>query len=247
MKNTFILLPPSEGKIEGGENNFKNLNKNSEELIKFLQENISKEETTKLEKAFKVKDKNLDKALHLLNNIQNEKTLPAIKRFNGVMFKAINYDSMSKVQKNNFNNKVLFIDGLFGILKPQNLIPNYKLPIDAKINTIKIDKYWRGKLEKYFVEEFDNSLIIDILPNAHRKVLTIPSNCEYYKITFAELKNNKLKEAGHLSKKLKAELIQYLMNQENISKNDLLNFVHEEGYSFSEEFSKENQILYLKK
>jgi len=255
MKSIYILLPPSENKLEGGEkpyfqikhnNNFNQINSTREILYSKLINQIKNLDSKELEKVFKVKDKNLDKAIYLLNNISEGKTLPSINRFDGVMFKAINYTSLNEKQKENFNKKILFIDGLFGLLKPKDLIPNYKLPIDAKLNQLNLCKFWKTELEKIFLNLFENSIVIDLLPRSHKKVLTIPNSCEYYTISFAELKNNKLKQVGHFSKLLKGELIIYLINQTKITKDTFLKFKHTSGYSFSKKYSNENSILYLK-
>lgn len=59
-------------------------------------------------------------------------TLPAIERYSGTMYKAIAYDIMTESQHTLFNNHVLILSWLFGRLTPQDLIPNYKLPITTK-------------------------------------------------------------------------------------------------------------------
>lgn len=251
MSNYIILLPPSEGKNKDGESDessfsFQKLNLSRELILNKLLETISKEPESKLEKLFDVKGINLIQTLEINSNIRKSKTLKAIERYSGVMFKAINYENMSINQKQNFDNSVLFIDGLFGLLKPLDLIPNYKLKINSKLQDIDVTKFWKSELETYLDNLFKNKLIIDILPQAHRNVIADKFKEKLIEISFYEIKNGKLKNVGHASKKLKGEIINYIVKKEKITLEDLYNFTHSEGYSFSRIHSSTNSIIYLK-
>lgn len=138
MTNYLILLPPSEGKNFGGDfsnpynkikdtHTFKELTSQRDYVYKKVLEAISKEPEKKLEKIFDMTSNNLIKVFEIMSNLENLPTLKAIERYCGVMFKAIDYDNLSEKQKTNFNESVLFIDGLFGLLKPEDLMPDYKL------------------------------------------------------------------------------------------------------------------------
>jgi cytoplasmic iron level regulating protein YaaA (DUF328/UPF0246 family) len=252
MTNYIILLPPSEGKNSQGileeSNSFFKLEKEREEVHTKLIETIHKESEEKLEKLFDVKGNNLLKVIELNSNIINSNVTSAILRYSGVMFKAINFENMSKEQKENFNKSVLFIDGLFGLLKSNDLIPSYKLKISAKLLNLDLTKFWKEKLKIILENEFENKIIIDILPEAHRKVIDYKNiNSKYYQITFGQIKDNKLKQAGHTSKELKGELINYICKKEKIDREYLENFSHSSGYKYSKEYSNETSLVYLKK
>lgn len=251
MTNYIILLPPSEGKVKGGTNlnlklSFENLNNSRELILNKLQETISKESEVKLEKLFDVKGTNLIQTLEINSQVKNSKTLPTIERYSGVMFKAINYENMSDKLKHNFNSSVLFIDGLFGLLKPQDLIPNYKLKINSKLLDLDVTKYWKQELEKYFEKEFHGKLVIDILPQAHRNIIRERFKEKLLEIRFCEIKNGILTNVGHASKKLKGEIINYIVGKDKLKLEDLYNFKHSERYIFSDTYSNNNLIIYLK-
>ena len=177
--------------------------------------------------------------------------MKAIERFDGVMFKAIDYESLSNEEQEKFNSSILFIDALFGLLKAQDLIPNYKLKIASKIDERKLDKFWKEKLKDVLRKEAKGKLIIDLLPEAHRKVLDEESFEVIIQITFLEEKNGRIKQAGHLSKQLKGEIIQYLVQKEHLDDVYIKEFTHSEGYAFSKEHSsvdlKKKVLAFLKK
>ena len=85
-----------------------------------------------------------------------------------------------------------------------------------------------------------NKIILDILPQAHRKAISI-TNKNRYLINFFEIKNGKEKNAGHISKKLKGEFIRYILSFDEINLEILYNFSHSQGYKYSEELSSDNE------
>jgi len=253
MINYKILLPPSEGKLEGGKEKYSNVKKRNyfyclEEERSFLLEKllqfISNSNPKDLEKLFSVKT-NFEQITSLLQNFDDKLTLPAIKRYSGVMFNAINYQTLDQNQKNNANESILFIDGLFGLLKITDLIPNYKLSIAAKFSDFKIDNYWKKNLKQTLKEELQGKIILDILPQAHRKAVDI-DNQKCYLINFFEVKNGQAKNAGHISKKLKGEFIRYILQFDEINLEILYNFSHSQGYKYCQNLSSDTEIIFLK-
>ena len=49
-----------------------------------------------------------------------------------MMYKAIDYLSLSEKGKAYFDEHFLILSGMYGIVSPQDKIGNYKLPIDTK-------------------------------------------------------------------------------------------------------------------
>jgi len=58
--------------------------------------------------------------------------LPAISRYSGVMYTAIAYPHLSSEAKTYFDEHFLITSGMYGLLRPRDIIGNYKLPIEAK-------------------------------------------------------------------------------------------------------------------
>jgi len=173
--------------------------------------------------------------------------MPVIERYSGVMFKAIDYDSLNLIQKNNFDISVLFVDGLFGLLRPQDMIPNYKLKITSKVDDLNITKYWQENLKEILLETLKGKIVIDLLPQAQRKVLIpILDDLSIIKINFFEFNNGVLKNSGHNSKQLKGDIIRYITDFDNISVSDISNFKHSQGYSFDKSLSSKNELIFLK-
>jgi cytoplasmic iron level regulating protein YaaA (DUF328/UPF0246 family) len=117
--------------------------------------------------------------------------LPAIQRYKGVVYKGIDYPTLKN--KELFNKHVRIISGLFGMIEPEQNIPNYKLQMD------KTHKYWDIDLSEYEV--------IDCLPKVHRKAVKHNG----IEINFFQIKNGKRVNAGHNGKLIKGRFVRWLI------------------------------------
>ena len=261
MKNFIILLPNSKSKnlennfdtykriMQNKEDNFFNfLDKNREFIYENLLKIIDKNSKENLSKIFDLKNlQKLDFEINEIKNLYDNKTNNSIEKFSGVMFKSINYNSIKKEIKENFDKNIIFIDALFGALKPLDKIPNYKLEFTTKFN-FNLKNYWTEKLENIFNKIIENDIIIiDLLPQTHKvfnkKVLDYEN---YFEVIFCEIKNNTLKNCAHNSKKLKGDLIKYLCGKEKINIDFIKKFKHKNGFVFDKENSNSNKIIFTK-
>ena len=262
MKDFIILLPNSKSKnnlnkFEKYEKVMKNKQDNFfielDDKRKLIYENllnlVNSNSFENLKKIFDLKDSNkLEKEIEIVKNFFSNETNYSIEKFSGVMFKAINYNLLNEVQKNNFNDKVIFVDSLFGLLKPLDKIPDYKLEFTTKFN-FNLKKFWEENLSYFFENILQKDfLIIDLLPQTHKvfnKKIIESSN--YFEINFFEEKNGEFKNVGHSSKKLKGELINYLQGFDKIDLNILKKFKHSENFKFNGSLSNENKIIFSKR
>lgn len=249
MVNYVLLLPPSEGKNVGGDksyleikdkkehNYFKELEEHRFFIINRLREFLERDNRLSQEKVLKVKGNNFEDSKNHNLTILNSPCIEAINRFSGVMFKSISYDSLNK---DNFDESVIFVDAVFGLLKPLDLIPNYKLMMGSNFLDVKTVKFWNNNLKSILSREFEDKFVIDLLPNIHREVIDYDDIVSVY---FFEGDKN----VGHKSKKLKGEFVKFVCDNEFVDLDVLKSFEHSEGYLFCENSSTNNKIIYKKK
>lgn len=210
-----ILIPPSEGKTQGGNSSkLTILREETSNLIKELQTHPNQQ------KLLGVKGKALEKAIEINKNILTTNTMPAINRYSGVVYKAIDYETLSTKEKDNFNKKIRIISGLFGMLSPTQLIPNYKLKIE-KLNSANI---WKPIITK----ELKNNFIIDLLPKAHQKALEYENGIQ---VDFVIEKQGKKIPAGHNGKHIKGRFIRWLIKNNVENPKDFKKFT-EDGFKW---------------
>jgi cytoplasmic iron level regulating protein YaaA (DUF328/UPF0246 family) len=215
MNDFIILIPPSEGKTPGGNNSA--LRRVSKEVQAVIDQwkNVPESQWGKL---LGVKGKVLQRAVKANCEILTSATMPAIKRYSGVVYNAIDYDTLDKSAKKFFNQHIRIVSAVFGLVKPQDKIPDYK----CKINNFKLDQYWRPIHSK----ALKDVEVIDLLPGAHQKAV---GYLHGRKISFSVIKNNKKVSAGHHGKHIKGRFIRWLCQQRSTSQATLKKF-NEDGY-----------------
>ncbi|MFT4249750.1 MAG: peroxide stress protein YaaA [Candidatus Woesearchaeota archaeon] len=207
--NWIVLIPPSEGKQEGGSNAAIQAHTITQQLLKEIHQQNPK----------KLYSSRVEEAEELNKQVLTAKTLPAIQRYTGVLYKALDYSTLNN--KEYFNKYVRIPSALFGLIQANKNIPNYKLPITK----LQAAKKWKEENSKQLTEAF----VIDLLPQAHKKSVSYKSGVE---IEFTQEKNGKTVRAGHEGKRIKGLFIRWLA-ENNIKKEQDIYAFSEEGYSWN--------------
>ena len=125
---------------------------------------------------------------------------------------------------------VRIFSGLFGLLTPQTLIPNYKL----KMNVLSLQFHWNPIITEALKDE---DVVFDLLPQVHRKAYKPSENV--IKVDFSVINKGKKTAAGHFGKAVKGKFIQWLA-QNNIQKIDKFKGFQYDGFKWNgEQFIKE--------
>jgi uncharacterized protein len=203
---TIILIPPSEGKNDGGTGRLGTLQPETYELLDAIFDYKGD-----LEKLYGVKAKRA-RAAHEMNQSLGP-TMPAIKRYSGVVYKGIDYPSLNSAEKNRFIEHVRICSALFGLITPSHPIPNYKLSID-KLNAATI---WKEKNS----EMLKGHEVIDLLPQAHSKAISYTDGMI---VEFIVTKNGRTMPAGHSAKLIKGKFIRWLIQHNFPESGEFKNF-----------------------
>lgn len=204
------LIPPSEWKTSFWEFN--------NEKLSFIFDkplNIAKNVT---EKDLKCIWNRYLEWITLNKNITIWPFLKAIERYNWVMYNAIDYKNMTKKSKSYFDENFLILSWMYWVLKPSDVIWNYKLPIETKW----LLDFWWDKITN-LLNNLDIDLIIDFLPNSYKKMINKKIlTKKIIEIDFLTHKNWKITKISHWVKKIKWEFIKDLRGKDlDLSKNKI--------------------------
>ena len=216
MKIIF-LLPPSE---------WKNL------WWEYKQEKTSFKFEKPCEIAIKVSEKDLkcswarfEEGLALNKSLCENKQkefIEVMKRYSWVMYKAIDYEKMTETWKKFFEENFLIFSWMYGILKPLDIIWNYKLPLEK----VDLYKFWWDKIPDKIIE-LKPDFIVNLLPINYAKLIWLGTNCNRHKKKLQKILDawikiiniNFLKEdwkkISHWVKKIKWEWIKNICEKEN--------------------------------
>lgn len=192
------LLPPSEGKNTWGNNTEESLKYNFEKPL-----DIAKNAT---EKDLKCKEKRYEEGIALNTEIEISPKLPSIERYSWVMYNAIDYSWMSPEWKQYFSENFLILSGMYGILRPDDMIGNYKLPIETKW----LYQFWGTQITDT-LNALDVDVIVDFLPGSYGKMIQWKDiHAKIVRVNFLHTKDGELKKMTHGVKKVKWEYIKKL-------------------------------------
>ena len=226
-----ILLPSAEGKISGGNplapdmfdyrssntfNYFSDLNPERRALIDALQSQIEKGDEAGLEKLFGVKGDTLGEAVQANQRVYSSPLIAAIDRYGpGVMYRAMSFpDLPTGAQRRLLENGIIF-SGLFGLLRPDDLIPNYRLKMDARVEGVgKVSAYWRERLSETLNALLRGQAVWNLLPGAHEAAW---DDAETYarmiRVKFFREDDGERKPVTHGIKDLRGALVAYIVTE----------------------------------
>ena len=247
MADYILLLPPSEGKAAGGKrrtnwpdsaddpraNAFAALNGPRRAVMDALQA-APADPAIDPAKLFGVKDAALDAALAVNAALPNGPLLPASQRYTGVMFDYLAYAEMERRVRTAFDKHAVLFSGLWGLLRPRDLIPDYKLKMDASLPGLgPLATYWRPHISAVLNPLAARKVVWDLLPGAHARAWD--GKADYaarWQVKFVEEKGGKLRTVTHWSKALKGALVRYICAHRVTDPAALCDFRHPEGYVY---------------
>jgi cytoplasmic iron level regulating protein YaaA (DUF328/UPF0246 family) len=144
-----ILLAPSETKLPGGNQPFLIESLLFETLLPVRQKilhayiNILQSgDHARLSRMFGLK-KDPDIEYHAAKDIPNEPAMRAIERYTGVAFDHLGYPTLSDDAKTYLHRNLILHSNLFGFLRADDLIPEYRLKQGEPIGDIIVEKLYR--------------------------------------------------------------------------------------------------------
>tara|TARA_B100000902_G_C27279987_1_gene901155 strand:+ start:268 stop:957 length:690 start_codon:yes stop_codon:yes gene_type:complete len=222
-----ILIPPSEGKSK---ENTKSLlfGESKHEYSSEIKEIVNILSTSKNEDLSKIYGTSIEKseALHKENlELFNQKCSFAYERYTGVVYNNFDFKTLDEESKEFAINNILITSGFLGLVKLNDLIPNYKL----KMNVLKLTNFWKPIFSKKLENE---SLLIDLLPEIHSKSY---ESLNTVKIDFKFQKNNKFISAGHNGKAIKGKFLRYIVKNKLEKIENILEF-NQDGFKWGGDF-----------
>jgi len=165
------------------------------------------------EKDLKCKWDRFKEWIKLNKNLTKGSFCYSINRYSWVVFNAIWYDIMTKKQKDFFNDNVFILSWMYGILKPLDIIWNYKLPVETKW----LYKFWWDKITN-IIKEINPDCIVNLLPNSYAKMIDFKSidsklvNINFFKPDW--------KKMSHWVKKYRWEFLRKACEKQIVDYND---------------------------
>ena len=195
-------------------------------------------------------DLNYDRNQNWHQPFSLENSKQAIYAFTGEVFRGIDIASLAEEKIPLLQDRLRILSGLYGLLKPLDLIQPYRLEMGTRINIGKADnlyKFWDSNLADALNNEMkDGDLLINLASSEYfkavpKKVLKTPMITPVFK----ELKNGDFKIVMTYAKKARGLMVRYIIENDVNTLEELKGF-HTEGYAFTESLSTETELVFTR-
>ena len=204
---------------------------------------------------------NISKDLGLLNanryqdfktpfNLKNAKQ--AIFAFTGDVYKGLDANTLSDTGLEYAQGHFRILSGLYGILKPLDLIQAYRLEMGTKIsinNSSSLYEFWSNRITSELnsnLESTKSKFLLNLASNEYSKSIDMKSLNAVITPVFKDWKNGQYKIISFFAKKARGLMSRYVLENQINSPNDLVGF-ESDGYVFNEEFSTEISMTFTRK
>jgi len=176
----------------------------------------------------------------------------AVLAFKGDVYTGLNAESFSEQDFDYAQNHLRILSGLYGLLKPLDLIQPYRLEMGTKFANAKgknLYEFWDLKLtdalNKELAEEND-PVLINLASNEYFKAIKVKQlKARIITPVFKDWKNGQYKMISFYAKKARGLMAAYIIQQQ-LTEPEHLKAFDTDGYYFSEEQSKSTEWVFLR-
>lgn len=179
-----------------------------------------------------------------------ENSRQAVYAFSGDVYRGMDVYTLPKEKIGYMQDTLRIISGLYGILKPLDLIQPYRLemgskfPVGVKKN---LYEFWKHKITEKINEELEeDEVFVNLASNEYFKAIDTKSlKVPVITCTFKDFKNGEYKAIMTFAKLARGYMTRYIFDNECKTVDDLKGFNYE-GYGFSEDMSGDSELVFIR-
>ncbi len=179
-----------------------------------------------------------------------ENARPAIYAFNGDVYRGVDAYTIPNNKIDRLQDTVRILSGLYGVLKPLDLMQPYRLEMGIKLPVGKnknLYEFWKKDVTKALNEELEddelflNLASVEYFKAVDTKALKVP----VVNVDFKELKNGEYKTIGIYAKLARGLMTRFIIDENAKTMEDLKAF-DIENYRFHEKLSGEHRLVFTR-
>jgi cytoplasmic iron level regulating protein YaaA (DUF328/UPF0246 family) len=179
-----------------------------------------------------------------------ENARPAIYAFSGDVYRGFDAYTIPKDKIDKVQDTLRIISGLYGILKPLDLIQPYRLEMGTKFPVGKnknLYEFWKQKITKTLNDELeDGELFLNLASHEYFKAIDVKAlKVPVVSAVFKDLKNGEYKSIMTFAKLARGYMTRYIIDTNANTVDDIKGFNYE-GYGFSEAMSTTNELVFIR-
>ncbi|GAB3337964.1 peroxide stress protein YaaA [Marivirga atlantica] len=226
-------------------------NSDTNTLIDTLKEKSEKEIQNLMSISEKLAELNVER-YHNFKKRTPKHAKQAALAFQGDVYQGMQAEEFTKEEHNFAQEHVRILSGLYGLLKPLDLIQPYRLEMGTKLKvngSKSLYEYWDDKIAKTLVKDLKeqgDDILINLASNEYFKAVDrdlLKKKVTLIDVEFKDYSNGQYKIISFYAKKARGMMARYIVKNRIDKVEDLKSF-DIEGYYFDPENSSEQQLCF---
>lgn len=219
-----------------------------------IQETLKQKSPAELKDLMSISDKladlNWERNQDWKTPFTNKNARPAVYAFNGDVYTGLDAYSIPTAKLNKLQDTLRILSGLYGVLKPLDLMQPYRLEMGTKLqvgDNKDLYDFWKEDVTAALNAELkDDELFLNLASKEYfdavdTKALKVPVITPEFK----DYKDGKLRMVSFYAKKARGMMVRYIIDKNIRSLNGIKGFDYD-GYSFDAKLSKGNTLVFTR-
>lgn len=227
------------------------------EEANYLAKKLGKMSKKKLSKLMSLSDNltdlNYQRYKNWMFNGSTDNKKQAIYAFNGDVYTGFDVEQLNKADIEYAQNHVRILSGLYGLLKPMDLMQPYRLEMGTRWEITKknsnLYNYWGNKITRQLNEDLHGitpKYLINLASNEYFKAIQPDVfDGDIIDITFKDNKNGQLKVIAFYAKKARGAFARFMVQERTNSLDDLKHF-SDMDYAYDHNLSSESELVFTR-
>lgn len=190
--------------------------------------------------------------IHSFSSV-DAKERQAVFVYNGIAFQGLDAYSLSAEDLSFAQNHLLILSGLYGMLRPLDLIRPYRLEMQAKLGNNKgknLYTFWKDILSYHIAKMMneDDNVWVNLASSEYSKVIDSKRLSKESRVitpVFKEVVGNDYKQVTVYAKKARGMMARFII-QNRIEDVEHLKAFDIEGYGYSEQLSNKDEWVFIR-
>ena len=174
----------------------------------------------------------------------------AIYAFSGDVYRGLDAYNIPQEKLAKLQDTVRIISGLYGLLKPMDLMQPYRLEMGTKFPVGKnknLYEFWKMKVTQALNDELEeDELFLNLASNEYFKAIDVKAlKVPVITPIFKDFKNGEYKTIAIFAKLARGYMSRYIIDTDAKSIDDIKCFNYE-GYGFSESMSTNTELVFTR-
>ena len=250
-----VLLSPAKSldfktQLPTEKNSFLCFEKEAEYLNSILKRKSPKDLSNLMGISSKIADLNYERNHNWSLPFTQKNARQAVYAFSGDVYRGLDAYSIDDEKIDYMQNTVRIISGLYGLVRPLDLIQPYRLEMGTKLSfdsNMNLYDYWKEKITNQLNSELsENEPVLNLASNEYFKAIDSKViRSEIYSANFKQLKDGNYKTIAIFSKKARGMMTRFIVDNNITEISDIKSFGYD-GYRFHNELSTDNELVFTR-